>query len=75
MDFLSSHSKKKNLEDYNDKIKELSKDRASSYKWQDSRIVADKIEIVNDCDRQQTNPLLALADAEKWLRYALMVFT
>ena len=68
--------KEKNLEDYNDKIKELSKDRASlRKKWQDSLIVADKIEIVNEVATDSKRiPLLALADAEKWLRYALMIF-
>ena len=55
---------------------ELSKDRASlRKKWQDSLIVADKIEIVNEVATDSKRiPLLALADAEKWLRYALMVF-
>ena len=68
--------KKKKLEDYNEKIMELSKDRASlRKKWQESLIVADKIEIVNEVATDSKRiPLLALADAEKWLRYALMVF-
>ena len=66
--------KKKKLEDYNEKIMELSKDRASlRKKWQESLIVADKIEIVNEVATDSKRiPLLALADAEKWLRYALM---
>ena len=68
--------KKKKLEDYNEKIMQLSKDRASlRKKWQESLIVADKIEIVNEVATDSKRiPLLALADAEKWLRYALMVF-
>ena len=68
--------KKKKLEDYNEKIKELSKDRGSlRKKWQNSLIVADKIEIVNEVATDSKRiPLLALADAEKWLRYAFMVF-
>ena len=67
--------KKKKLEDYNEKIMELSKDRASlRKKWQESLIVADKIEIVNEVatDRKQI-PLLTLVDAEKWVRYSFLL--
>lgn len=67
--------KKKKLENYNEKIMELSKDRASlRKKWQESLIVADKIEIVNEVATDSKRiPLLALADAEKWLRYSFLL--
>ena len=67
--------KKKKLEDYNEKIKELSKDRGSlRKKWQEALVVADKLEIINEVatDRKQI-PLLTLVDAEKWLRYSFML--
>ena len=67
--------KKKNLEDYNEKIMELSKDRASlRKKWQEALVVADKLEIVNEVatDRKQI-PLLTLVDAEKWVRYSFLL--
>ena len=67
--------KKKKLEDYNEKIMELSKDRASlRKKWQEALVVADKLEIVNEVatDRKQI-PLLTLVDAEKWVRYSFLL--
>ena len=67
--------KKKKLEDYNEKIMELSKDRTTlRKKWQEALVVADKLEIVNEIatDRKQI-PLLTLVDAEKWLRYSFML--
>ena len=67
--------KKKKLEDYNEKIMELSKDRASlRKKWQESLIVVDKIEIVNEVATDSKRiPLLALVDAEKWVRYSFLL--
>ena len=67
--------KKKKLKDYNEKIMELSKDRASlRKKWQESLIVVDKIEIVNEVATDSKRiPLLALADAEKWVRYSFLL--
>ena len=67
--------KKKKLEDYNEKIMELSKDRASlCKKWQEALVVADKLEIVNEVatERKQI-PLLTLVDAEKWVRYSFLL--
>ncbi|MGS4810568.1 DEAD/DEAH box helicase family protein [Streptococcus sp. Z554] len=75
LDFPEFPFKKKKLEDYNEKIMELSKDRASlRKKWQESLIVADKIEIVNEVatDRKQI-PLLTLVDGEKWVRYSFLL--
>lgn len=76
LDFPKPPFKKNKIQAYNQKIKELSKDRTTlRKKWQEALVVADKLEIVNEVatDRKQI-PLLALADAEKWLRYAFMVF-
>ena len=67
--------KKKKLEDYNEKIMELSKDRASlRKKWQEALVVVDKLEIVNEVatERKQI-PLLTLVDAEKWVRYSFLL--
>ena len=76
LDFPKPPFKKNKIQAYNQKIKELSKDRTTlRKKWQEALVVADKLEIVNEMatDRKRI-PLLALADAEKWLRYAFMVF-
>ena len=75
LDFPEFPFKKKKLEDYNEKIMELSKDRASlRKKWQEALVVADKLEIVNEVatDRKQI-PLLTLIDAEKWVRYSFLL--
>ena len=75
LDFPEFPFKKKKLEDYNEKIMELSKDRASlRKKWQEALVVADKLEIVNEVatDRKQI-PLLTLVDAEKWVRYSFLL--
>ena len=76
LDFPKPPFKKNKIQAYNQKIKELSKDRTTlRKKWQESLIVADKIEVVNEVATDSKRiPLLALADAEKWLRYSLMVF-
>ena len=75
LDFPKAPFKKSKIKAYNQKIKELSKDRASlRKKWQESLIVADKIEIVNEVATDSKRiPLLALADAEKWLRYSFLL--
>ena len=75
LDFPKPPFKKSKIKAYNQKIKELSKDRASlRKKWQESLIVADKIEIVNEVATDSKRiPLLALADAEKWLRYSFLL--
>ena len=75
LDFPEFPFKKKKLEDYNEKIMELSKDRASlRKKWQEALVVADKLEIINEVatDRKQI-PLLTLVDAEKWVRYSFLL--
>ena len=75
LDFPKAPFKKSKIKAYNQKIKELSKDRTSlRKKWQDSLIVVDKIEIVNEVATDSKRiPLLALADAEKWLRYSFLL--
>ena len=75
LDFPKPPFKKNKIQAYNQKIKELSKDRTTlRKKWQEALVVADKLEIVNEIatDRKQI-PLLTLVDAEKWLRYSFML--
>ena len=75
LDFPKPPFKKSKIKAYNQKIKELSKDRTSlRKKWQDALVVADKLEIVNEVatDRKQI-PLLTLVDAEKWVRYSFLL--
>ena len=75
LNFPKPPFKKSKIKAYNQKIKELSKDRSSlRKKWQEALVVADKLEIVNEIatDRKQI-PLLTLVDAEKWLRYSFML--
>ena len=75
LNFPKAPFKKSKIKAYNQKIKELSKDRSSlRKKWQEALVVADKLEIVNEVatDRKQI-PLLTLVDAEKWLRYSFLL--
>lgn len=75
LDFPKPPFKKSKIKAYNQKIKELSKDRTSlRKKWQEALVVADKLEIVNEvaADRKQI-PLLTLVDAEKWVRYSFLL--
>ena len=75
LDFPKPPFKKSKIKAYNQKIKELSKDRSSlRKKWQEALVVADKLEIVNEVatDRKQI-PLLTLVDAEKWVRYSFLL--
>lgn len=75
LDFPKAPFKKSKIKAYNQKIKELSKDRSSlRKKWQEALVVVDKLEIVNEVatDRKQI-PLLTLVDAEKWLRYSFLL--
>ena len=75
LDFPKAPFKKSKIKAYNQKIKELSKDRSSlRKKWQEALVVADKLEIVNEVatDRKQI-PLLTLVDAEKWVRYSFLL--
>ena len=75
LDFPKPPFKKNKIQAYNQKIKELSKDRTSlRKKWQEALVVADKLEIVNEVatDRKQI-PLLTLVDAEKWVRYSFLL--
>lgn len=75
LDFPNPPFKKSKIKAYNQKIKELSKDRTSlRKKWQEALVVADKLEIVNEVatDRKQI-PLLTLVDAEKWVRYSFLL--
>lgn len=75
LDFPKPPFKKSKIKAYNQKIKELSKDRASlRKKWQESLIVVDKIEIVNEVATDSKRiPLLTLVDAEKWVRYSFLL--
>lgn len=75
LDFPKPPFKKNKIQAYNQKIKELSKDRTTlRKKWQESLIVVDKIEIVNEVATDSKRiPLLALADAEKWVRYSFLL--
>ena len=75
LNFPKAPFKKSKIKAYNQKIKELSKDRTSlRKKWQEALVVADKLEIVNEVatDRKQI-PLLTLVDAEKWVRYSFLL--
>lgn len=75
LDFPKAPFKKSKIKAYNQKIKELSKDRSSlCKKWQEALVVADKLEIVNEVatDRKQI-PLLTLVDAEKRVRYSFLL--
>ena len=75
LDFPKPPFKKNKIQAYNQKIKELSKDRTTlRKKWQKALVVADKLEIVNEIatDRKQI-PLLTLVDAEKWVRYSFLL--
>ena len=75
LNFPKAPFKKSKIKAYNQKIKELSKDRSSlRKKWQEALVVADKLEIVNEVatDRKQI-PLLTLVDAEKWVRYSFLL--
>lgn len=75
LDFPKAPFKKSKIQAYNQKIKELSKDRSSlRKKWHEALVVADKLEIVNEVatDRKQI-PLLTLVDAEKWVRYSFLL--
>ena len=75
LEFPKAPFKKSKIQAYNQKIKELSKDRTSlRKKWQEALVVADKLEIVNEVatDRKQI-PLLTLVDAEKWVRYSFFL--
>ena len=75
LNFPKAPFKKSKIKAYNQKIKELSKDRSSlRKKWQEALVVADKLEIVNEVatDRKQI-PLLTLVDAEKWIRYSFLL--
>ena len=75
LDFPKPPFKKSKIKAYNQKIKELSKDRSSlRKKWQEALVVADKLEIVNEVatDCKQI-PLLTLVDAEKWVRYSFLL--
>ena len=68
--------KKSQIRAYNERIKALSKDRASlREKWQSSLIVADKLEIVNEVAASKNKiPFLVLVDALKWVRFSLILF-
>ena len=67
--------KKSQIRAYNERIKALSKDRASlREKWQSSLIVADKLEIVNEVAAPKNKiPFLVLVDALKWVRVSLIL--
>ena len=75
LDFPKSPFKKKQIREYNERIKMLSKDRAGlRKKWYDSLVVADQFEIVTEVATQkQKIPVMLLLDALKWVRMSLLL--
>lgn len=75
LDFPKPPFKKKQISEYNERVKSLSKDRADlCQKWQDALIVADQLEIVTEVATQkQKIPVMLLLDALKWVRMSLLL--
>ena len=75
LDFPKSPFKKKQISEYNERVKSLSKDRAGlRQKWQDALVVADQFEIVTEVATQkQKIPVMLLLDASKWVRMSLLL--
>lgn len=75
LDFPKPPFKKKQIREYNERIKMLSKDRAGlRKKWYDSLVVADQFEIVTEVATQkQKIPIMLLLDALKWVRMSLLL--
>ena len=75
LDFPKPPFKKKQISEYNERVKSLSKDRAGlRQKWQDALVVADQFEIVTEVAAQkQKVPVMLLLDALKWVRMSLLL--
>ena len=75
LDFPKPPFKKKQIREYNERIKMLSKDRAGlRKKWYDSLVVADQFEIVTEVATQkQKIPIMLQFDALKWVRMSLLL--
>lgn len=75
LDFPKPPFKKKQIREYNERIKMLSKDRAGlRKKWYDSLVVADQFEIVTEVETQkQKIPIMLQFDALKWVRMSLLL--
>ena len=75
LDFPKPPFKKKQISEYNERVKSLSKDRAGlRQKWQDALIVADQLEIVTEVATQkQKIPVMLQFDALKWIHMSLLL--
>jgi len=75
LDFPKPPFKKKQISEYNERVKSLSKDRAGlRKKWQDAFVVEDQFEIVTEVATQkQKIPVMLLLDALKWVRMSLLL--
>ena len=75
LDFPKPPFKKKQIREYNERIKMLSKDRAGlRKKWYDSLVMADRFEIVTEVATQkQKIPIMLQFDALKWVRMSLLL--
>ena len=75
LDFPKPPFKKKQISEYNERVKSLSKDRAGlRQKWQEALVVADQFEVVTEVATQkQKIPVMLLLDALKWVRMSLLL--
>ncbi|ORO82626.1 DEAD/DEAH box helicase family protein [Streptococcus oralis] len=75
LDFPKPPFRKKQISEYNERVKSLSKDRAGlRKKWQDALVVADRFEIVTEvATQQQKIPIMLQFDALKWVRMSLLL--
>lgn len=75
LEFPKPPFRKKQISEYNERVKSLSKDRAGlRKKWQDALVVADQFEIVTEVATQkQKIPVMLLLDALKWVRMSLLL--
>lgn len=75
LDFPKPPFKKKQISEYNERVKSLSKDRAGlRKKWQEALVVADQFEIVTEVATQkQKIPIMLQFDALKWVRMSLLL--
>lgn len=75
LDFPKPPFRKKQISEYNERVKSLSKDRAGlRKKWQDALVVADQFEIVTEVATPKKKiPVMLLLDALKWVRMSLLL--
>ena len=75
LEFPKPPFRKKQISEYNERVKSLSKDRAGlRQKWQDALVVADQLEIVTEVATQkQKIPVMLQSDALKWVRMSLLL--